>query len=385
MASELKALILAAGFSSRMGRLKALMPLGRETMLDRVIRLFRDLGIDQLVVSGHEASKIKEAALAEGASVVHNPDFATGMFSSIRTGIRRLDDCRAFFLLPVDIPLIRRGTIDLLIQARAQSRALIHYPVFAGRRGHPPLIDASLIPAIAEGEESAVGLRGLLAGIEDRNPRQVIEVQTADANIHFDLDTPEDHAAALNRLRAWGYPDPEECAAIIGHLHPLPDKGLAHGRRVAEVAVALCEAINASGGGLDVELCRAGGLLHDLAKGQPRHEEEGARRLRQLGFDRVAELVAAHRDMDWPRQAALGERELVHLADKLVRGSRLVSLEQRFGDKLRLFEDDPEAMAAIRGRLDLARRVEEAVAAAAGRPLTELLAPLGELEGEWNG
>jgi len=98
----------------------------------------------------------------------------------------------------------------------------------------------------------------------------------ADANILFDMDTPEDYAAGLHRFGRIGYPTMAECEVILHQLYPMPEKGLAHGRLVAAVAVALCEAIrHHSGRALDSELCRASGLLHDLAKGNPNHEQEG--------------------------------------------------------------------------------------------------------------
>ena len=68
----------------------------------------------------------------------------------------------------------------------------------------------------------------------------------------------------------------------------------------------------------------------------------------------------------------IGERELVHLADKLVRGSRLVRLEDRFEEKLALYGNDPEAVRAIHDRYQLALRLAAAVEAAMGQPLAML-------------
>ncbi len=106
-----------------------------------------------------------------------------------------------------------------------------------------------------------------------------------------------------------------EAEAILDHIHPMTEKGLAHGRMVGEVAGILCEAvIHHSGRGLSPHVCRVCGLLHDIAKGHPHHEATGAAWLRELGFDRAAEIVAAHKDMDWNPDMGVGERELVHVA-----------------------------------------------------------------------
>lgn len=377
-------LILAAGLSSRMGELKALLPLGGRTMLEQGVALFRDCGIeDVVVVTGHRADEVEAVAKAAGARVAYNPDHADGMYGSIRTGVSQLPGhCAGFFLLPVDIPLLRHGTIHLVARSFAEDPARICYPVFDGRRGHPPLLHGDCIPAILAKRQPDGGLRAVLAGIEAEQPAQVREVQVADANIHVDLDTPEDFLAGGLRFNRRDFPTMAECEAILTHIHPMPTKGLAHGRAVAEVAVALGEAVNRHGGPvLDLELCRVCGWLHDLAKGHPRHEAEGARWLRELGFERAAAIVAAHKDLEWTPQMGIGERELVHLADKLVRGSRLGSLKERFEEKLVLYRDDPEAVRAIQSRFDQALRLAAAVETELGQPLAMLTQMAGTLCG----
>jgi CTP:molybdopterin cytidylyltransferase MocA len=375
MASGLSAIILAAGFSSRMGELKALLSLGGRTVLAHCVALFRDCGVeDVVVVTGHRADEVGAAAETAEARIAFNPEYAEGMFGSIQSGVGQLDSrCAGFFLLPVDIPLLRRGTVHLLARSFAETRAMLSYPVFAGRRGHPPLIHGDCIPAILADRAPEGGLRTLLARIEAERPAQVREVQVADATIHIDLDTPEDFLAGCFRFDRRGWPTMAECKALLTHIHPMPSKGLAHGRAVADVAVALGEAVNRrTGRGLDLELCRVCGWLHDLAKGHPDHEAEGARWLEMLGFERAAAVVAAHKDLDWTPEMAIGERELVHLADKLVRGSRLVPIEERFEEKLSLYRNDPEAVQAIRSRYQVALQLAAAVEAAMGLPLTLL-------------
>ena len=53
------------------------------------------------------------------------------------------------------------------------------------------------------------------------------------------------------------------------------------------------------------------------------------------------------------------EREVVFLADKFVRGTQVVPLDKRYGEKLRQWAHDPEAVQAIQGRLERARTVCE--------------------------
>ena len=386
MAPRLSALVLAAGLSSRMGRLKPLLPLdpqGAQTPLGLCVGLFRAAGIDEVVVvTGHRDDEVGSAARAAGARVVHNPDYARGMYGSVRAGVAGLDAATdGFFLLPVDIPLVRTGTVRLLARAFAGKPASVLLPVFAGRRGHPPLLGRELIGRIQDSAEPAGGLRTLLDQVEAEQPERVREVQVADRFILRDMDTPADHAACVEQLARRDWPNPAEAEAILAHLHPMPARGLAHGRCVGEVAALLAaQLVRAAGWPLSVELCRVAGLLHDLAKGQPEHERAGARWLHELGFPRAAAIVATHRDLDWQPGTSLTEREIVHLADKLVRGSRIVPVQARFAEKLALYEHDTQAVAAIEHRRRVAEQLAAAVESALGQSLDDLLATT---EGPW--
>lgn len=192
------ALILAAGYSSRMGRLKPLLPLGERTVIARVVSLFKEAGLGQvLAVLGHAREKIAPVLPPLGARPVDNPDFAQGMFSSVRAGAQALDPgTEAFFMLPVDIPLVRRSTIKAMLAAREERPDSIIYPCFQGRRGHPPLLPAGLIPAIlnhpAEGN-----LRQVLTA----HAGDAYNLEVADENILFDIDDWNDYQELLRRWR----------------------------------------------------------------------------------------------------------------------------------------------------------------------------------------
>lgn len=195
---RIAAVILAAGYSSRMGQLKALLPLGDETILEAVVSLFARAGIEDIVVvSGYEQERIIVQLAGSPARVVCNPDFAQGMFSSVKTGIAHLGPkTEAFFLLPVDIPLVQPETLQALIAAwQATGSTRVVHPRCRGRRGHPPLIPACHIPAILEwaGED---GLRGFWRQL----PEEPIEVEAADENILFDIDTAADYELLLEKF-----------------------------------------------------------------------------------------------------------------------------------------------------------------------------------------
>ncbi len=399
-APRLAAVILAAGLSSRLGEFKPLARLGAEpeggsggsdeTLLGRAARLFRQAGVtDILAVAGHRAPETQAEAQRLGIACVINPAYAEGMFTSALAGLRALASRQpgpdAVFLLPVDIPLVRPHTLRLLeerlaamcAETPAKPPAVLH-PVFAGQRGHPPLLLARHLPEVLAWS-GRNGLRGALEDLERRHG--ALDVPVADENIHFDVDDQPALAEARRRLARRGIPTPEEALALL-RLHDAGQRGHAHACGVADAALVLARALNAQGAQLDLTLTEAAALLHDIAKGQPKHEAAGAALLDALGFHRAARIVAAHRDSapqggqpdaGQSGSAPLTEGELVYFADKLVQGSTLVPVRARFQQKLDLFAHDPEASAAIRRRLANALAMQQRIEAAAHQPLHALL------------
>lgn len=185
------AIVLAAGKSGRMGRFKPLMPLGGRTVLQRVLDLFEESGItDVILVTGYRSEDVRAAVVSSTVRCVENVHYAQGMFSSLLAGIRFLSSyCRRFFVLPVDIPLVSATTIDELILAHVRHQdCRIVYPVCDGRRGHPPLIDACLVPEILQWDGQD-GLRGFLRLRE----ASALDVRVDDEAVLLDLDTLSDY------------------------------------------------------------------------------------------------------------------------------------------------------------------------------------------------
>ena len=85
------------------------------------------------------------------------------------------------------MPLIKPRVYEALIASFEDSAEVI-YPVFDGRRGHPPLISCSVVPAIMEYRGDG-GLRAIL------NSRVTKEVKISESGILTDLDTPQDYEA----------------------------------------------------------------------------------------------------------------------------------------------------------------------------------------------
>jgi len=363
---RLAAAILAGGYSSRMGEFKPLMQLGDRTVLGHCAEVFRQAGVGRiLVVTGYRAPEVEDEAARLGLSVIHNPNYDLGMFASVQAAACQMADVDGVFVLPVDIPLVRPATVKAQVAA-FDGRAVV-YPVFAGRRGHPPLIPAHLIPAI-RGFGGQGGLRALLENVESH------DLPVWDRGIHLDADTQEDFSVLIQRLARLKTAEEGETQALANLVMPVHT--MLHGKAVAEVAVCIGREMNRHGFDLDLVLIHNAALLHDVAKGQPQHEARGAAFLKSLGLDALAEIVAFHKDISPPESENLTEKEIVCLADKLIKGTHRVSITQRFSEKLLLYRSDAEACRVIQSRLANALALQSSVERIIGYDIETLLHPL---------
>ncbi len=358
---ELAAIVLAAGYSSRMGSFKPLLEIEGKTLLQRAVGALRDAAVDEIcVVTGHNGDVVEEAVTRLEARAVANPRYHQGMYSSVQAGVAALPSgADRFFLLPVDCALVRPETIGRLARAGAALDVDVVHPARGDAIGHPPLLSAALRDEILASEPRG-GLRSLLAEHAERTAR----VDVDDPGVTFDADTAGDLDRARALARDIRLPGEDRCLAILGE-RDAPVELVRHSRSVAAVAAALTVALNERGQHLCLPLVAAAALLHDVARGEPDHAEAGAALLAAMGYPRVAAIVRRHVDPDSDAVSDVDEAEVVYLADKLVLGERIVAPEERFAPRLRELSRDPVALAAARARLDVAlavrRRVEEAL------------------------
>ena len=323
-AAAVSAVILAAGVSSRMGQLKPLLPLDGEPAVLTVVNAYRAVGLEPVVVLGFAAGRVAPALKAARVHFVVNLQYADGMYSSLRRGVRALpDDARAFFVHPVDCALVRSETLGALARRVGEPGTDVVYPVHGGRRGHPPLLPADLRDAILT-EQPDDGLRGLLAREDSRS----CDVAVDDPNVLLDMDDPAGYERLSGLAARERVPDGAACLELLERLGT-PAPVVEHSEAVALVAGRLGRALRASGVCLDLRLLEAAALLHDVARAAPAHAEAGAAVLDAEGFPRVASVTRFHMELPAPPSYTPGEREVLYLADKLTVGGEIVDLERK--------------------------------------------------------
>ena len=338
-------IIIAAGYSSRMDGFKPLLKFGRQTAVERVVALYQQAGVDQIIlVLGHREDEIRPYFDNQPLDVVVNENFAEGMYTSIITGVAHLnDEIEAFFIHPVDIPLVKRETVKELIAAPQQLSKGIIYPSFLGERGHPPLIDKKYRSAILDNKQGG-GLKRLLALYE----ADAADLPLIDEAIIMDMDTRADYEALLiyDALEA---PNLCECYAIW-EKHKLPENIRRHCQKVKQTATDLVAQLIDKGETLNRPVLQAAALLHDLVKTEKNHAVKGGEILRDLGYPKVGAIIAVHMDILVDADTAITESEILYLADKLVKNDQLIDLATRKEMVFQTYRDNPQVLKKITRR-----------------------------------
>ena len=195
-AAVIDALVLAAGTSSRLGRLKQLLPYGDTTLLGHAIATAGAAGVRRVgvVVGAHAADVAAEAMRARADVVAENADWAVGMGSSLRVGARALTEPTlapdALLVLLCDQPLVTASDLRRLL---AHGSDVVVASVYDGTTGVPALFPRRMFGALAA-LDGATGAKVLLRGAD------VVRVDCPTAAI--DIDTEADWSRLANHTPA---------------------------------------------------------------------------------------------------------------------------------------------------------------------------------------
>ena len=163
--------------------------------------------------------------------------------------------------------------------------------------------------------------------------------------------------------------------ALLAQYQTLKPGRIEHSVAVAQFALRMGRILAENGVALHLALIEAAALLHDIRKGEPEHDRVGGDLLRSLGYPEVAAVAEVHTRLGG-RVPAPGdpilEDEVVYMADKSYRGTRLVSIEERYGIWKKTWEADPEKMASLNHGEQRALTVKRRIEKAMGRKIEEV-------------
>lgn len=187
---KIQGLVLAAGLSSRCVNNKLLVEVEGFPIIGKTIKILMSMGLASInVVLGSCGTEIRKALTGYPLQFIYNPDYRSGMGSSLKTGINIIGQdpsIDAILLMLGDMPLIEKSTVECLMTAYERERPLIIVPRFKGRRGHPVIFSREVLPILnhISGDQGA-------REIIDSRISQVHFIDIDDPGILIDLDTLE--------------------------------------------------------------------------------------------------------------------------------------------------------------------------------------------------
>jgi molybdenum cofactor cytidylyltransferase len=191
------AIVLAAGRSTRMGGPNKLLAEigGRSLVRIAVEQALASRARPVVVVTGHQRDKVEASLAGLDIKLVHNPNFAEGLSTSVKAGLGALpDEADGAIVCLGDMPQVTASLIDKLTAAFDPERgALVVVPVIDGKRGNPVVWARRFFPELMA-IDGDIGARQVIS----RYPEAVTEVALTDTAALVDVDTPD----ALDRVKA---------------------------------------------------------------------------------------------------------------------------------------------------------------------------------------
>ena len=178
-------MILASGFSKRMGCNKLLLPVDGKAMIEHVFAAVRQAGFAQtVVVTGYE--DIKQMAVENGFLIVDNDSPEIGQSHSVVLGVQETSQSAGWIFFNGDMPWLMTDTISKLLEYADESHIVV--PKYGSHPGQPVYF-----PAVFK--EELLALTGDHGGrtIIRSHPEVVCYVPIDNIRQGVDIDTPESY------------------------------------------------------------------------------------------------------------------------------------------------------------------------------------------------
>lgn len=192
MVNNIKGILLFAGESKRMGKLKPLLPIGEETVVETVLKEYLASSLFEVaLVLGYRADDVKktidEKINSNKLKVVVNKGFKKEMLSSIQVGLAEIKDTEGILIGLGDQVLITCDIINELTENYIKGKVLI--PTFQGRKGHPIIIPYTMRNEILAMDAEKTTLKDVLG----RHSDIINFLEMKSEGVLIDMDTKEEY------------------------------------------------------------------------------------------------------------------------------------------------------------------------------------------------
>ncbi|MCM3739709.1 nucleotidyltransferase family protein [Oceanobacillus luteolus] len=199
-ARKVSAILLAAGFSSRMGELKALLPWKGKTLIEYQIEQLLEVGLAEIiVVLGYRAEELQKRISAYDVITVLNENYPNGKSTSIQKGVSCVaDDIDGILVSAVDQP-VSSETLRILIRAFHQTKRKVLIPVYQEKRGHPVLFSVSVKRDLMKVNEESKGLRNVIQKYHDA----IEHIPVNEPHVLLNLNNLDDYLVGTSLDQQW--------------------------------------------------------------------------------------------------------------------------------------------------------------------------------------
>ena len=187
----ISAIILASGYSKRMGKNKLLLKYNGKSLIEHTIDTVSSCGFSEVILVARE-EEIIEIGIRNYLKVIKNENATKGITESIKLGILNTRNAEGYMFFTADQPFLDVATIRALQNKFAENSAYIIVPTCDGKRGSPVIF-----PSIYK--EDFLKLQGDVGGkiIINKNLEKVKFVELQDSSKLFDIDTNESYEYIL--------------------------------------------------------------------------------------------------------------------------------------------------------------------------------------------
>jgi molybdenum cofactor cytidylyltransferase len=184
-------IILAAGEGKRMGKVKLTLPLGDKQLIEWVLQAAKLTPLDKyFLVVRPDDKEIINTGKKWGAEIVLNPEYKSGMSSSIQKALHQIssEELYGFFVILGDQPLINSSILYKMILAFTPDKKEIVVPFYKEKQGNPVFFDGYW-------KDKLMKLSGDVGGrvLIKAHPERVKRFKISDESILLDIDREEDY------------------------------------------------------------------------------------------------------------------------------------------------------------------------------------------------
>jgi molybdenum cofactor cytidylyltransferase len=188
-------ILLCAGLSRRMGKAnKLLLPFKESTILATTLNQLIAVNCGELIaVTGHESDKIKAILVEKPLKIVENPEYESGMTSSIQAGVLNANaTTKGYMICLADMPLITteeyQALLDFFEKCLLNDAQAIVQPIYKGTKGNPVLLSSYYKNEILENTEPD-GCRPIVM----RHKAHLRLFEMKEGNVLRDVDVEEEY------------------------------------------------------------------------------------------------------------------------------------------------------------------------------------------------